>query len=224
MYNVQFKEFFISIEDTNLSIISPYNDDTIYGTIESIRENFFKINEINFKDGDYFIDLGCNIGLLSCYVAKKFPFVRVLSFDASPISIGCLKVNIFKNELSNIQVFHKAIGGKTEKNIKFYSNNKEISTLIEEKLDTEDRKDFYYCDKVDILDLLESPVLGIDKVKYLKIDIEGSEFEVFDSIFKKNPDILNKIEYLNLEIHKRPEEDFDGLKNKLKFIFKEKYL
>lgn len=214
----------VNLEGVDLTIVHPQNDSTLWGTLAAIKEGTFKLDKVDFKTGDVFIDLGSNIGVLSCLVAKKHPGVKVYAFDASPIAILCLKMNCNLNSILNVTAFQKAIGANFEKNVKFYSNSKEVSTLVEEKLDTQNRTDFYECDKIKITDIFDSPFLGIDKVKYFKVDIEGTEFECFDYIYDQRKDVLDRIDYINLEIHSYPDKDYVGLGKKIKETFGERAL
>ena len=178
----------------------PKNDDTIYGTLSCLRENKFHLDQIDFQPNDVFIDLGSNIGLVSLVVAKLYPDVRIYAFDASPIAIECLRLNCAVNKVLNIQSFHLAVGGVCEKGLRFSSNSKEVSCLVDDNLMDDTRTDHYVVNKVGIGEILGSPILGIDRIKFLKCDIEGSEFEMFDYLFE-HADLLDRIDFLHLEIH-----------------------
>lgn len=199
------KEAF-NIKGSRLDIAHPVRDDTFLGSIMAILENQFKFGNVAFKPGDVFLDLGCNIGIISCYVAKIYPFIRVVGFDASTISINCAKINSLKNNLINTEFYNLGIGIKNQKNVEFLSNSKEITGLIRADLDSENRTDSYTCDVVTLSDIVDSKILCIENIKYLKVDIEGDEFDLFNYLFNERSDILDKIEYLHLEIHKMKDD------------------
>lgn len=192
----------ISINNSPLYLLHPENDDSIFGTLACLREGRFCLEKIPLNKGDIYIDIGCNIGVISLILAKINPTSRIFSFDASPTSIQCLRTSAAINQITNIHSFHLAVGDSRERDVKFYSNGKEISCLIEEGKNTGANETFDSCvDKVAIDDIFDSPIFGIDRVKWLKMDIEGGEFCIFERLFSFRPDILDRIDFLNLEIH-----------------------
>ncbi len=206
----------VSIKNVNLTVSFPTGDQTFHGTSAAIREDQFQFSKIDFNENDVFLDLGCNIGLISCFLAKRFPAIRVYGFDASPIAIDYARWNANQNDIKNVLFFNKAIGAKTcRKATQFFSDSKNKTTLIEKRLDNENRTDCYLAKKISLKHILNSPVLEINKVKFLKVDIEGGEFEVFNYIFNNCPRILNKIEFLHLEIHKLQGFGSEGLYKKV---------
>jgi FkbM family methyltransferase len=58
-----------------------------------------------------------------------------------------------------------------------------------------------------------------NNVKYLKMDIEGGEFDIFDRLFSERKDILSKIKFLHLEIHKFEHKPYKQLEENVKNIF-----
>lgn len=170
--------------------------------IACLKKNAFGLEKVQFKAGEVMLDIGCNIGLLSLIVAKAYPAIRVFSFDASPIAIECLQRAAALNEIHNIQTFQVALGVDRMKGVKFYSNGKE-SCLVEDALKAEGNQcEECSVNRISIDDIFDSPLLGIDRVRYLKMDIEGGEFAIFDHLFEKRVDILDRIDELHLEIHR----------------------
>ena len=77
----------ILLNNQELFFFAPENDSTIPGTLAGLKENNWKLEKTNFQDGDYFVDIGCNVGLISLIVAKLKPNINVLSYDPNPIAI-----------------------------------------------------------------------------------------------------------------------------------------
>ena len=209
----------ISLKNSTFCFFHPLNDSCFGGTLAGLQKNEFDINKIKFQEGDLFIDIGCNIGLVSMVFAKIFPFIKIYSFDANPMAIKCLDLSIEENNITNIKSFNLAIGSENKKNIKFVTNDEQESCLIQEEYCSEGRSKSYFCDMVNLADFFDQN--KIEKVKALKVDIETGEFALFDYLFNERPDILDKIEYLICEIH--PLDDrvprSKALKEKLKIKF-----
>jgi FkbM family methyltransferase len=214
----------IKYKDIDLTFFYPENDSSSIGTIHGLLNDAYteNINNINFEPNDIMVDLGCNIGIVSMVFAKLFPDIKIYSFDPSPIAILCLKLGCLSNQIINIYPFEFGVGTKNEKNVKFYSTDQDISCLIEEKnMDLTDTKTkFSLLNLISIDELFTNPLLNINKIKYMKVDIEAKEFELFDYLFTKKPEFLDKIDYLNVEIH-----PFDGnpKSENLKQNLKEKF-
>lgn len=214
------KEFHISIGNEELYFYAPEGDDCVIGTLQGLVKNDWKLDKIDFKPGDFFVDIGCNVGLVSLVAAKLFPYITIWSFDANPIAIECLRKSIKKNNITNINNSNLAVGNRI--GIVDFVTYSENETCTVQKEISNPRAVTYSTPMITpdglFKDILE------DKVKYLKCDIEGGEFALFDYIFEKCPEILNKIEYLHIEIH--PFDDNNpptfALKKKLEAEFKNK--
>ena len=199
---------------------APAGDETVCGTYAAIKEDDFKLENINIEDGDVILDLGSNVGF-SCLFAKIYPCTKILAFDANPLACLCAKMNRCRNSITNLEIFNKAIGSENKKDVEFYSNAINISASVEKKYaDAQDTK--YKCDSITISDIFDSPILGVEKVKYLKIDIEGGEWDIMNYICDKRRDLIERIENLHLEIHAYPWAA--ELKEKVRDYFGDKYL
>lgn len=191
----------IQVNGQPLHYFKPPNDDTTMGTLSCLQNNKFHLTEIPFADGDVIIDIGCNVGLIGLVVGKIVPGVRYFGFDASALAIQAARAGAAANGLTNYQAFNVAIGGKNEFNVKFFSNGKDASCLVEDGLNKDNKVQEIVINKARIDAIFDSILLGIDKVRYMKIDCEGTEFEIFDYLFEYRPDILDRIEFLHAEVH-----------------------
>jgi FkbM family methyltransferase len=217
----------ITSKDGDLFFFYPQNDTTAIGTAHGLIQNEYTKNlyKINFQENDVILDLGCNVGLVSMALAKLFPQVKIYAFDPGQIGIECLKLGCIQNNITNIQPFQFAVGTENKRNVKFFSTDEGVSCLIEEKsMDISDTKTkFSLLNLISIDELFDSPLMNIDRVKYMKVDIEAKEFELFDYLFEKRPDILDRIDFLNVEIHPFNESPKSKrLQNMLKEKFKDK--
>lgn len=208
----------ILLNNQELFFFAPENDSTIPGTLAGLKENNWKLEKTNFQDGDYFVDIGCNVGLISLIVAKLKPNINVLSYDPNPIAIDCLKMAIQENGINNIRAINKAVGGKPRPNAEFFTYAENETCLIEKSISSNQREVSYFVDVISIDEIFDKEIKG--NVKFLKCDIECGEFELFDYLFDYRPDILNRIDRLSLEIHPLwGEERSDKLRNRIDALF-----
>lgn len=197
------------------SFFQPEDDDTVFGTLSCLIKNKFHLEEVEFKPGDVFVDLGCNVGLVSLAVALTNSQARVFSFDASPIAVGALRCAVAENAIVNLQAFQVAVGAENKKGVQFFSNGHESSCLVQEGFNSSNPVPAHLVNKVSIDTIFDSELLGIDRVRYLKLDIEGIEHEVFARLFNERPDILDRIDYLHVEIHPYSQFGPEALRQKL---------
>lgn len=216
MTNIQ--KHLLRVNSKDLIFYAPENDHTIFGTLSCLQNNKFSLNKIPFVEGDIVVDIGCNVGLMSLVIASQLPFVNVLAFDASTTAIDCLKLAIESNGLKNLEAFNFAIGADDEKEVTFYSDGKNKSCLIEDGLNGTNVTKDCVVNKIKIDAIFDHYCLG-GKIKYLKMDIEGGEFCIFNRLFNERRDLLERIEFLHLEVHEFKELDPDGLRKRVKEYF-----
>ena len=209
----------LSLNGRPLKIFHPVNDDTIFGTINCLQSNRFHLQDIVFKDGDVVVDIGCNVGLVSLVAAALYPQIRVYAFDASAVSIAALRHAAAANQLPNIQAFQVAVGANDARDVQFFSNGKDVSCLVEAGLNSSNPVLDSTVNKISIDTIFDSPLLGINRVAYLKMDIEGGEFEIFKRLFAHRMDILNRIDLLHMEIHPYPQYNPEQLRTDLQNHF-----
>ena len=184
--------------------VIPYGDDTSFGTFRAIDEGEFELDKVKFEPGDIILDIGCNVGLLSCVIAKNYPDVTVYAFDPNPIACLCAKTNAMENKLTNVIVINKAVGIKTEKNMKFCATKKQMTASVSFMFGpSDDHPEIVWSDQITMRDVFNNALFPIEKVKYCKIDIEGDEYNLIPHLVNNESDVLEKIEHFHLEVHNK---------------------
>lgn len=172
--------------------------------------DFFVLREV-FKRKVYgppptgvVIDLGANIGAFSLYAAQKA--TRVYVFEPDPSNFTQLEKNCALNRSLPISAFKKAIGGSMRTgNLSLGVTNKGASSLVISR----SRQSV----PVEIITLDHALSLcGVSHVDFLKIDIEGSEFELFESCSLQT---LRRISRIVMELHKVPGKRYRDIVQKL---------
>lgn len=195
----------IIINDHPFTFFRPAGDDTVHGTLSCLQANKFHLSDAQFKAGDVMVDIGSNIGLVGLVVAKIHPDVRVFAFDASDLAVKAARQSAAANGLTNYFAFQLAVGAESKKGVQFFSNGKDKSCLVGEGLNSSNPVPELTVDMISIDEIFDSKLLGIDRVRYLKIDAEGIEHEVFAHLFAARPDIIDRIDFLHIEIHQYPQ-------------------
>lgn len=155
---------------------------------ETIEIEFVKNN---FKDGQTFIDIGANFGVYSVYVSKNFLNSKIHSFEPLPETYGILEQNISHNDCKNIKANNKGLSFKKDE--LYFTNDQYAGNHI-----VMNPKNTNNLTKVDV-EILDDYVMtnGIDKVHFIKCDVEGAERLVLqgakNTIEKHHPIILIEI-------------------------------
>ena len=129
------------------------------------------IKEHTLKIGETVIDCGAGVGDFTFFAAKIVGTTgRVIAFEPDPIIYDKLKTGVELNKLVNVTLVKKGVWSKNT-TLKFMSANGKPRSHIFDK---------------DDVGVIEIPVvslddefkkMGIDKIDFMKMDVEGAEVE-----------------------------------------------
>ncbi len=146
------------------------------------------------KSSTIIFDIGGNIGSSALFYSKIAPFSRIYSFEPHPDTYNCALENLSLNESNNIHLINLGIGNKKE-NLKMYEVNQHnpgMNRILEG-----DRNFPYKLIKLDTMANICNE-LNIEKIDFIKIDVEGFEYAVISSgeyiIRKSKPVILVELD------------------------------
>ena len=165
----------------------------------------FKIIKNNVKDGDNVIDLGANIGYFTLILAKLVgPTGKVFAFEPDPRNLALLKKNVEYNNYKNVIIVPKAVSNVNDK-CTLYTGQKTFGqNKIYKPKNTKTQK-FIPIDSetVRLDDFFKTNGL-LDKISFIKIDVEGAEFLALSGMkeilkLNKNIKIFTEAEISYLE-------------------------
>ena len=127
------------------------------------------------RDNDTVLDIGANIGIHALHFSRAAKRGRVVAFEPQPKTFGLLKKNIDQNNISNIIPLNLAVDTSSKFSEFYVMSDDAYSSLIDTG-----RKAL--VDKIQVLCApVDSLVENID-VHFIKIDVEGLEFNVLQSM------------------------------------------
>lgn len=196
------KKFIINNEEYYFDKLNDYNYSTFW--------EIFVHNEYQFEgksvvdENDIVLDIGANFGFFTLYAidngASKI-------YSVEPFPEAYENVKKLSENLPIIPI-NKAVSSKVDNVIMFLNKGGSASNCLSEYSDIFNNSgDHILVDPININDLIESIGSNID---LLKIDCEGSELDIFESITTEN---LNKIKKMVIETHSDYIDAF--IKNKL---------
>lgn len=172
------------------------------------------INWINNFQSGTFWDIGANVGLYSIYASKINKNLKTISFEPSVLNLEILSKNIYKNnQQDNIKIVTNPLSNKNKFDKFYLSNldeggaNSSFGKKINDVL-------YYHTNSINCEKLIS--LYNLEEPKYVKIDIDGNELEVLESIFK----VFNNIESFLIEVETEKEEILNIMKkNNYQIIF-----
>ncbi len=162
----------------------------VEGELKRSLKGYVRNHEI--KSGEVVIDCGADVGEFTLYAAKKVGGSgRVVAFEPDLLMYDKLKLNIQLNRLDNVTIVNKGVwSNKTV--LKFINAEKKfIEAESDPKPVLTDDNDMTGISVVSLDEELKS--LGVDKIDFIKRDVEGSEIEAVtgaeDILKNNNPDL-----------------------------------
>lgn len=168
-----------------------------YWFLHSVEELF--LNEIyRFKSDTkkpHIIDCGANWGLSILYFKELYPEAHIVALEADPFIFQQLENNIKSFELKNIELINKAVW-INNKEVQFSSEGAMGGTLASLGIR---EKNVKIVSAIRLKELIEQ----YNSIDFLKIDIEGAEYEVI----KDCSDSLANVSNLFIEYHSPPQSE-----------------
>jgi FkbM family methyltransferase len=161
-----------------------------------LQADDYRLRQMQFEQGDVVVDVGAHVGLFSIYLAKRFPFLKVLAFEPFPANFRNCAENLRLNRVANVVLSPNAIAnesrmlsmaadpgnsGGASAVVRTFASNGSVNGITSMTLD-------------EVFSLHK-----IDRCKLLKIDCEGMEYEILSGT-----KVFAMVDYLAGEFHASP--------------------
>lgn len=160
---------------------------------------------INIQGSLEVIDIGMNIGIASLYFASFYNVNKVYGFEPFELTYNDALYNFKQNPTlgSKIQAYNFGLGNSNRSQEFFYDpSQKGNMGIIHSNKDDQ----IVTVQIKDTSEVLTAIFKDASEVNFIaKIDCEGAEYEIIDSLY--NSGLLKKIDIFIIEWHKTP--DFD---------------
>ena len=150
--------------------------------------NEYEVEKLNIKNNDVIIDIGAHIGLFSLLVSKFCYSGKIFCFEPNQGRIEVDPISIDK--LENIIPFNLAVT-KNESEVKLFLDDDQSAHSI-----FQNGKDAITVKSISLEKIFDRN--NIDFCKVLKLDCEGAEYEIIDSLPKE---YFNRIKNIIIEYH-----------------------
>lgn len=149
------------------------------------------------------VDLGGNIGLTTLYLRSHFPSSDIHVLEPNKANLKILEKNIRENGFEKIHPYQLAIWSNDGSAflINDFKDSREWSMRVTTEAIGEE------IETVSLSTLMNR--LNLDIIDILKIDIEGSEFELFSKDKSFLLDLSHRTKLIALELHGDQLQNFD---------------
>ena len=158
-----------------------------------LREIYFENQNEYFK---YFVpqgtvlDIGANTGIFANYTSKRFG-KKVISYEASSKNFDYWKINMHMNH-NPIKGNNLAISKESKGKLKLYLTKEGSggNSILKQNI---------RGDKFELVDQIRLDEILTDEIDFMKIDVEGAEFEILFSLKKL------EVPRIAMEVHAHPD-------------------
>jgi FkbM family methyltransferase len=178
-----------------------------------IRRDYLR-HGVQLRPGDTVVDIGANIGAFSVLAASIVgPQGRVIAFEPGSRTFDRLKANIEINQLRNVTLVRCAIGGadgEAQLDVGTRSAYNSIRTDL-----CENNRVTGLHETVRVRPLADALAdAGVEgEIGLLKMDCEGSEYDIFDSF---PADLASRIRQVSMEVHEVSGRQTSEIDNRLR--------
>lgn len=164
--------------------------------------------ELKVPDNPTIIDIGANAGFFTLFAASRFPGAKIFSYEPIAVNFKQLMQNKELNKTARIFCSPKAVYGRPGKISLSFDPGDSFTTsaTVFGKSDA--------LDKTVQIDCVTLPQIfdehHITRCDLLKIDCEGSEYEILYKCPKK---YLQRVAQMAIEVHggEKPDHNIDSL-------------
>mgnify|MGYP001246578164 FL=1 len=185
------KDEYVTFETkNNLKIKIRVNSTDLMALTNVWMINEYKIEKFKINKNDIIIDVGAHIGLFSLLASKSCFAGKIFSYEPINENFEMLMQNIKSNKLKNIVPFNLAVSKNTS-NVKLFLDKDESAHSIFQK-----NTSYVTVESISLQKIFDDNDINFCKI--LKLDCEGAEYEIIDSLPDK---YFEKIQNMIIEYH-----------------------
>jgi len=176
---------------SGVKLLVPVDPCSRYPLIDVWVDKNYTPSGFSINKKDIVVDVGAHIGIFSIYAALKATQGKVYAYEPVPKNFRLLNHNIKLNNLNNITPLNLAISDSKRKKKIYLTDSSGTASVFGRR-----KQRFYSIKAIGLKDIFEDS--GLKKINFLKIDCEGSEYDILLNTPKK---YLNRIDRIAMEYH-----------------------
>ena len=189
-YNLINDEYVIFETKTNLKIKIRTDSTDLMALTNVWMINEYSIEDFQIAQNDTIIDIGAHIGLFSLLVSQLCKTGKILSFEPISENFDLLVSNLKLNHVNNVLPFNLAVSKNLGRLELFLNNDQSAHSIFSKNLKS------ISVESTSLQKIFDEN--KISSCKLLKLDCEGAEYEIIDSL---PPECFDKIQNMAIEYH-----------------------
>jgi FkbM family methyltransferase len=167
----------------------PEQGGLLEAAIELCLDHVYTSDFYDPGDGDVIVDVGANVGVFAIEMARRNRNYRVMALEPHPGNFKYLQTNTHNAKLKNLTCLEAALGSDYGSG-RMQAGSRSLDHVL--------RVEPAATNGIKIIPLSALFELAGGEIDFLKIDIEGSEADVFAAA---SPDCLRRIKRIAMEYH-----------------------
>ena len=169
-------------------------DESVFA--EVFKQHEYRVAEEYIRDlkNGVIVDVGAHAGFFSVFAKALNPAARLIAIEPEPGNIAALAENFKLNGIDNFEIVAGALGGDSGRRNLALAKDSHNHRLLARK--EQKNTETLVVNSWSLPELVKKCI--IERIGLLKMDIEGGEYEVFDSL---NAEDFSKISSIILEYH-----------------------
>jgi FkbM family methyltransferase len=154
----------------------------------------YGLESIPFRAADMVIDVGAHVGLVSVYLAKRWPFLLIHAFEPHPVNHRNCAESLRLNGVTNVRLERRAVTADGRPIVlRHLPCNTGGATAV---FDLPGAGAAASVASTTLADIYDETLPPGHRCRLLKLDCEGMEYEIL-----RQPRALERIDYLAAELH-----------------------
>ena len=139
------------------------------------------------QPGDWIVDAGAHVGLFSLFMARQQPACHILALEPFAENYACLLRNVEAARATQVTPLPLALGGRCGHATMQPVGERSIDHLLQSESTAEGQQ----VEVASLDDIRERIPSG--KIAFLKLDVEGAEYDAFESVTQETLDNISRI-------------------------------
>ena len=164
--------------------------------VNEISRGDYSTGNIDFHPADVILDIGGHVGVFAAYMARRFPFLKIFSFEPLPVNYRNYAINMELNSITSCTLIRRPVGAQSV-DMNIHVNLNGGGNTGGASLHPTDPDAYFYTKftvkTISVQEVID--LIGGGLVKLLKIDCEGGEYDILSE------QLLAKVRYITGEFH-----------------------
>jgi FkbM family methyltransferase len=184
-----------------MSLISAPDEPLIHLIKEVFVDDCYRLGGLRLQPGEAIVDIGANVGTFALAAAHAFPQALLICLEPETSAYALLEENLRRNRLPQVRTINAACGGSAGAQVLYARRILTNAPTALSTLFTADNYGSVFAPKATVPVITLDQLFNeheIDNCGLLKLDCEGSEYEI---LLNARRDTLSKIRHIAMEYH-----------------------